>query len=100
MLGYTSICPETTWKILESHRVYLSLKTMDLYVMFSVNIDVGVASARLQFSGKLSKLRLSFLLCNYVTYRRIIWQSTEHFNFLSENAIFGKNTKVIVHGFV
>ena len=88
MLGYTSICPETTRQILESQRVYLFLKTMDLYVMFSVIIHVGVASARLLFSGKLSKLRLSFLLCKYMTYRRIIWQSTDHFNFQSENAIF------------
>ena len=40
------------------------------------------------YSGKLSKLRLSFLLCNYVTYRRIIWQSMGDFYFLSENAIF------------
>ncbi len=60
MLEYTSIRPETTWQILESQRVCLSLKTMDLYVMFSVNIWVGAASARLQFSGKLSKLRLPF----------------------------------------
>ncbi len=44
MLEYTSIRPETTWQILESQYVCLSLKTMDLYVMFSVNIDEGVAS--------------------------------------------------------
>ena len=35
-----------------------------LYVQFSVNIDVGVVSTRLEFSGKLSKLQLSFLTYN------------------------------------
>ena len=56
---------------------------------------------RLLLSGKLSKLRLSFVQCNYVTHRRIIWQSMADFYFLFENAIFGKNTKaIIVHSFV
>ncbi len=32
-LECTSICPETTWQKLESKRVYLSIKTMGLYVM-------------------------------------------------------------------
>ncbi len=32
LLGCTSICLETTWQKLESQRVYLSLKTTDLYV--------------------------------------------------------------------
>ena len=49
------------------------------------------------FTGKLSELRLSFLLCNHITYRRIFWQSMSILNFLP---IFGKNTKAIVHGFV
>ncbi len=30
----TSICPESTWQILESQRVYLYLITVDLYVQF------------------------------------------------------------------
>ncbi len=33
VLGCPSICPETTCQKLESQRVYLSIKTMDLYVM-------------------------------------------------------------------
>ena len=32
MLGYVSICPETTYQKLESQRVHLTLLTMDLYV--------------------------------------------------------------------
>ena len=44
-----------------------------------------------------SELRLSFLLCNHIIYRRIFWQSMSTLNFLP---IFGKNTKAIVHGFV
>ena len=55
------------------------------------------ASTIQQFTRKLSELRLSFLLYNYVTYRRIFWQSTSNLNFWP---VFGKNTKVIVHGFV
>ncbi len=52
MLGCTctSICPETTFK---KNRVTACLfipKSMDLYVMFLVKIDVGVASTRLLFS--------------------------------------------------
>ncbi len=65
-----------------------------------MKISVGVASTILQFSGKLCKLRHLFSLCNYVTYRRTFWQRMDCFNFLYQNAIFGKNTKVIVHGFV
>ncbi len=53
-----------------------------------------------QFSAKLSKLWLSFSLCNYVTYRRIFWQSMEDLYCLCQNPIFVKNTKVIVHCFV
>ncbi len=45
LLGCTSICPETTQK-LESQRVFLSIKTMDLYAMVS---GVGVASINTQF---------------------------------------------------
>ena len=62
---------------------------------------VGVTSNNLQFSGKLSKLRLSFLLCNYVIYRRIFWQSMVDFYYLCRNSVFEKITKaIIVHGFV
>ena len=84
-------------QILKSQCAYLSLLTMDLYVQFSVNyIDVGVASVRLHFSGKLSKLRLSFLLCNYVTYKRIIWQSTGNFFIFNlKMPFFEKITKAI-----
>ena len=57
MLECMSICPETAHQKLESQRIYLTLLTMDLYVMFLVKICVGVASTILQFSGKLSKLR-------------------------------------------
>ncbi len=57
---------------------------------------VGVASTIHQFTGKLSELRLSFLLYNYVTCRRIFWQSMNNLNF---GPVFWKNTKVIVHGF-
>ena len=42
----------------------------------------------------------SFSLCNYVTYRRIFWQSMERFHCVCQNIIFEKNTKAIVHGFV
>ena len=35
--------------------------------------------------GKLSELWLSFLLCNYVLYRRMFWQSIEDFYYLLEN---------------
>ncbi len=75
---------------------------MDLYVQFRVYtlyVGVGVASTGLQFSGKLSKLWISFSLCNYLTYKRIFQQRIGNFNFLGRNPIFGKNTKVIVHGF-
>ncbi len=91
----TSICPETTQQKLESQRVYLSRKTMNLYVTFW-GVDLGVASTLL-FSRKLSKLWLSFFLCNYVIYRRTLWQSMDRFHFLWWNPIFGKNTKAIVH---
>ncbi len=92
MLECTSICPETTHQKLESQRVYLTLLTVDLYVIFRVKIciHVGVASTKLQFSGKLCKIRCSFLLCNYVTYRRTFWQSLDRFHFLSRNTIFLK----------
>ncbi len=73
---------------------------MDLYVNIFVKICVGVASTNSKFSRKLSKLRRSFSLCNYVTCRCIFWQSMNLFHFLYRNAIFGKNTKAIVHGFV
>ena len=56
---------------------------------------IGVASSSLLFS---SMLRLSFLLCNNVTYRRIIWQSMNGFYFLCQTSIFGNITKAIVHG--
>ena len=39
-------------------------------------------------------------VCIHVTCRRIFWQSMDDFYFLFENAIFEKNTKAIVHGFV
>ena len=38
-----SICPETTWQILESQHVYLSLFAMDLYMQLSINICKGEA---------------------------------------------------------
>ena len=100
MLECTSIRPETTHQKLESQRFYLTLLTMDLYVNIWVKICVGVASTNPQFSRKLSKLRRSFSLCNCVTYTRIFWQCMNLFHLLYRNAIFGKNTKVIVHGFV
>ena len=56
---------------------------------------VYVTSTNLQFSGKLNKLRLSFLLCNYVIYRRIFWQSMVDFYYLCRNSVFEKITKVI-----
>ncbi len=43
-LECTSICPETTHQKLESQRPYLTLLTMDLYVIIRVKICVGVAS--------------------------------------------------------
>ena len=43
-LECTSICLETTHQKLESQRAYLTLLTMDLYVIFPVKICVGVAS--------------------------------------------------------
>ena len=73
---------------------------MNLYVIFQYKNCVGVASTILQLSGKLCKLRLSFSLCKYVTYRRIFWQSMDNFYFLCQKAIFEKITKAIVHGFV
>ena len=33
-------------------------------------------------------------------YRRIFYESMDDFYFLPEKAIFGKNTKAVVHGFV
>ena len=42
---------------------------------------MGVALTIQQFTGKLSELRVSFLLYNYITYRRIFWQSTSNFYF-------------------
>ena len=36
----------------------------------------------------ISDLWLSFLLCNYVLYRRMFWQSIEDFYYLCENADF------------
>ncbi len=52
---------------------------------------VGVVSTNHQLSGKLSELRLSFSLWNYVTYRRIFWQSMDVLYFLCWNAVFWKN---------
>ena len=37
ILGCMSICPETSCQKIESQRVYLSIKTMDLYVMISLH---------------------------------------------------------------
>ncbi len=53
-----------------------------MYVMFCFDRRsvVDVASTIQQFTGKLSKLRLLFLLCNYVTYRRTL-QSMSNLNF-------------------
>ena len=61
---------------------------------------MGAASTIQQLTGKLSELRLSFLVCIHVTYRRIFWKSMDDFYFIFQNAIFEKNTKAIVHGFV
>ena len=65
-------------------------KTMDLYVMFCVKICSGCGFYYTSIYRKtISELRLSFLLCNYVTYRRIfgaIWIF---------DPFFEKNTKVI-----
>ncbi len=91
MLKCTSICPETTHQKLESQRVYLTLLIMNLYVIFRVNNCIHVCS-RCGFNntGKLCKLQRSFLLCNYVTYRRTFWQSMDRSLFLCRNAIFWK----------
>ena len=40
MLECTSICPEPTHQKLESQRVYLTILTTDLYVIFRVNICI------------------------------------------------------------
>ena len=100
MLECASICPETSHTKLESQRLYLTLFTMNLYVIFQWKNCVGVASTILQLSGKLCKLQSSFFLCKYVTYRRIFWQSMDRFHCVCRNVIFEKNTKAIVHGFV
>ena len=100
MLECTSICPETTHQKLESQRVYLTLLTVDLYVIFRVKICVGVASTILQFSGKLCKLRRSFSMCNYVTYRRTFWQSLDRFHFICHFWKKHKGYYIIVHCFV
>ncbi len=42
-----SICPETTWQKLESQRVYLSLKSMNLYMMSVMIKDIIQAIATL-----------------------------------------------------
>ena len=47
MLGYVSICPETTYQKLESQRVHLTLKTMDLLSLHNysdIHVDVFVYS--------------------------------------------------------
>ena len=97
MLECASICPETTHQKLESWRVYLTLLTMNLYV----KICVCVASTILNFSRKLHVclLRRSYLLCNYVTYRRTFLQSMARFNFFAENLFFEETPRLIVHGF-
>ena len=67
---------------------------MALYVM---KIYVGVASTRMLFSRKLSKL--SFSLCNNMTYSRIFWQSMDDFYFYAKTP--GNKYQgyiIIVHG--
>ena len=64
MLGCAYTCVKTIYSYrLFSFRGFVS-------GVLSEDIVVGVASTKLYFSGKLSKLRCSFLLCNYVMYRR------------------------------
>ena len=53
-----------------SHSIFIFSWTIDFYVVFWVKIRASWTDS--QFSGKLSELWLSFLLCNYMTYRRII----------------------------
>ena len=73
------------------------LKPIDLYLAFIVWECWLITHLTV---GKLSQLWLSFLLCNYVSYRHMFRQSIENFYYLRENAIFWKNTKAIVHGSV
>ena len=70
---------------------------MYMYVKIYV---MGAASTNPQLSRKRSKLRLSFSLCNNMTYRRILWQSLVDFFFNVKMPFFEKNTKAIVHGIV
>ncbi len=54
MLECTSICPETTHQKLESQRVYFFIKLWINFVcdVLSEDLEVGVASTRLQFPRK------------------------------------------------
>ena len=88
MLECASICPETTHQKLESKRVYLTLFDYE-FVCEDMSEDLCMCGFNYTaFSRKLSKLRLSFSLCNYVTYRRTFLQSMARFYFLCRNAIF------------
>ena len=50
------------------------------------------------YTAILCKLRHSFSLCNYTTYRRTFSQSMDRFH--AKTPFLEKNTKTIVHGFI
>ena len=80
--------------ILPSPDLFVMQVEMDLYTLAkkvsTCKSIVGVASTKQQLLGKLCKLWLSFLVCNYVTYRRIFWQSIGDFLFPSSKSHFFK----------
>ena len=56
MLECASICPETTHQKLESQRLYLTLFTMNLFVIFQWKNCVGVASTIIRKTKQATKL--------------------------------------------
>ena len=65
----------------ESHSMFSFPETVLFLMIYMTYIEVGVTHIYQPLSGKLSKLWCSFLLCNYVTYRRTYMQSISNLNF-------------------
>ena len=92
-----SIC---TWNYLPNIRViaYLVYPCSNHGFVCAVFNDPYLAWAWLQLDWKLSKLWHSFLLYNYVTYRRTFYSKYKQFEF--STPFLEIITKAIVHGFV
>ncbi len=57
------MCPESTYQIFLSQCIFLSIKTMDLYVYGFVCVDLSEYLCRcgFKYTGKLSKLCMALI---------------------------------------